>query len=380
MQVMTFQYHKSQGWSPQAFPDWDSDQTLVMVFGAPSYKHHLEPFYQLSHAFRTSHIIGCSTAGEIYDTAVSDETLSVAIVRFEHTRLRLISANCFSGSASYISGNSIAQQATSPDLRGLFVLSDGVTVNGSEMVSGINAVIPPSIVVTGGLAGDGIRFGETWVIKDGRPQSGFITAVGLYGDSIQMRHGSKGGWDTYGSQLKVTSSYGNRLYTLEDESALSMYKQYLGPLAAELPSSALLFPLAIRETPTSEKVVVRTILSIDENDDAMIFAGDIKRGQYVQFMKANFDHLIQGASQAAELLGDTRGVRGDQTLSVAISCIGRRLVLKERSGDELQATLDVLPDGVHQIGFYSYGEISPYASGHCDLHNQTMTLTTFSEQ
>ncbi len=377
---MTFQYNKTQGWSPPTFPDWDSDQTLILVFGAASYKHHMEPFYQLSHTFLTSHIIGCSTAGEIYDTSVLDETLSVAIIRFAHTRLRVISAECFSGTASYISGHSIAQMAASPDLRGLFVLSDGITVNGSEMVSGMNAVLPPSVVVTGGLAGDGPRFGETWVIKNGRPQSGFITAVALYGDAIQMRHGSKGGWDTFGPQMKVTSSYGNRLYTLEGESALDLYKQYLGPQAAELPSSALLFPLAIRDTPTSEKIVVRTILSIDENDEAMIFAGDIRKGQYVQFMRANFDHLIAGASEAATLLGDNTEMQGEQTLSVAISCIGRRLVLKERSGDELQATLDVLPDGVRQIGFYSYGEISPYAYGHCDLHNQTMTLTTFSEQ
>ena len=67
------------------------------------------------------------------------------------------------------------------------------------------------------------------------------------------------------------------------------------------------------------------------------------------------------------------------TLSVAISCVGRRLVLGERTDEELEATLEVLPKGTRQIGFYSYGEISPYASGYCDLHNQTMTLTTISE-
>ena len=126
--------------------------------------------------------------------------------------------------------------------------------------------------------------------------------------------------------------------------------------------------------------MVRTILSIDEQDEAMIFAGDIRKGQYIQFMRANFDHLIAGASVAAALVGHNHGEQGDDILSVAISCVGRRLVLKERTDDELKATLDVLPHGVRQIGFYSYGEISPYASGHCDLHNQTMTLTTFSER
>ena len=40
----------------------------------------------------------------------------------------------------------------------------------------------------------------------------------------------------------------------------------------------------------------------------------------------------------------------------------------------------MLPKGTKQIGFYSYGEISPYTTGSCDLHNQTMTLTTVTER
>lgn len=67
------------------------------------------------------------------------------------------------------------------------------------------------------------------------------------------------------------------------------------------------------------------------------------------------------------------------TLAVAISCVGRRLVLGERTEEETEAALDMLPQGSQQIGFYSYGEISPYSGGPCDLHNQTMTLTTLAE-
>ena len=232
MEVMTIQYNKMQGWS-QSFPDWDSDKTLVLIFGASSFRHVPEPFEQLSDAFHKACIIGCSTAGEIFDSTVSDDTLSVAIIRFANTHLKLMTVNCLSGTASYISGYSISQTAIAPDLRGLFILSDGLTVNGSELAAGMNIVLHPSVVVTGGLAGDGTRFGETWVIKDGKPQTGFITAVGFYGDSIQIRHGSKGGWDAYGPQIKVTGAYGNRLYSLEDKSALDLYKSYLGDQAAE---------------------------------------------------------------------------------------------------------------------------------------------------
>ncbi len=69
-----------------------------------------------------------------------------------------------------------------------------------------------------------------------------------------------------------------------------------------------------------------------------------------------------------------------EILCIAISCVGRRLVLGGRTEEETEATLEALPNGTQQVGFYSYGEISPYASGSCDLHNQTMTLTTISER
>jgi hypothetical protein len=70
---------------------------------------------------------------------------------------------------------------------------------------------------------------------------------------------------------------------------------------------------------------------------------------------------------------------GSDVLSIAISCVGRRLVLGERTEEELESALENLLPKTKQVGFYSYGEISPVASGTCELHNQTMTLTTFTE-
>jgi hypothetical protein len=128
-------------------------------------------------------------------------------------------------------------------------------------------------------------------------------------------------------------------------------------------------------------VLVRTILAVDEAAQSMTFAGDLPDGVLAQLMRANFDRLIQGASEAATLtLNDVKHTTiPSPTLSIAISCVGRRLVLGERAEEEIEATLDILPNGCSQVGFYSYGEISPYESGVCDLHNQTMTLTTITE-
>jgi hypothetical protein len=257
------------------------------------------------------------------------------------------------------------------------VLSDGLNVNGSDLIAGIDSGLPEGVVVTGGLAGDGIRFQKTWVLASGAMRDHAVTAAGFYGDRVRLGHGSMGGWDIFGPERRITRSEGNVLYELDGKAALPLYKNYLGALASGLPASGLLFPLSIRSGRDDQAPVVRTILSVSEEEQSLTFAGDLPEGWYAQLMSANFDRLIEGASQAAHQCSLDAG--GREALSIAISCVGRRLVLGERCEEELEATVDVLGTTTHQIGFYSYGELSPNATGRCDLHNQTMTLTTITE-
>lgn len=380
MRLTTFSYAPPKGWTVDSLPDMDSENTLAVVFGAPGYLKSPEKINQLVRRYPRSRVVGCSTAGEILGTSLSDGTLVVAVVAFEKTEVASAFAAVSRPEESFEAGARIAQQLNDASLRGVLVLSDGLKVNGSELVRGLNSVFNPGVVVTGGLAGDGDRFQLTWVIKDGQPRSGFITAVGFYGDHVRIGHGSKGGWDTFGPERRVTKSNGSVLYELDGKPALQLYKQYLGDLASGLPATALLFPLALRSDPSDENQVVRTVLGVDERAQSMTFAGDIPQGCLAQLMKASLDRLIDGASEAALMTRrNYQSEQHGQTLSLAISCVGRRLILGERAEDELEAALEVLPKGAEQIGFYSYGEISPYASGRCDLHNQTMTLTTINE-
>lgn len=378
MQLSTFSFKTGSGWSVGAFPALDSAQTLVMVFAAPEYMDAPAPIAELRAAYPQSCLIGCSTAGEIAGPLVSDASLSVAVLRFEHSRIRAVSAEIRHAADSRSAAQQLAGRLDKEGLRAVFVLSDGLNVNGSELVKGLNGALPPDVIVTGGLAGDGDRFRRTWVLCDGRAQSGIIIAVGLYGERLRIAHGSRGGWDTFGLERRVTRSCGNILYELDGKPALELYKEYLGERASGLPATGLLFPLSIRQGPDDAHQVVRTILGIDEANQALIFAGDIPQGYLAQLMRANFDRLVNGASTAADhARGDADG--DGPVLAVAISCVGRRLVLGERVEEETEVTLENLPSGAQQIGFYSYGEISPCASGSCDLHNQTMTLTTFAE-
>jgi hypothetical protein len=375
--VSTVAFRVASGWSAE-LPPWNSSSTLVLAFGAPAFVDEPAVWKELVDMYPDSVIAGCSTAGEIEGATVSDDSVAVAVALFEQTAVRSAHVEIESAAESMQAGRQLGRALLASDLRAVIVLSEGLGVNGTDLARGLNEVLGQKVIVTGGLAGDGDRFGSTWVLVDGEPRTRAIVAVGLYGDAVEVGYGFKGGWDIFGPERLVTRSDGNVLYELDSMPALDLYEQYLGDRASELPASGLLFPLALRE-PESEGQLVRTILAVDHDARSMTFAGDIPEGVFAQLMKANFDRLIEGAESAALAAGNLPVGEG-QVLSLAISCVGRRLVLGERIEEEVEATLGALPPGARQIGFYSYGELSPDGLGSCELHNQTMTLTTIGER
>lgn len=377
MKLETFTHAHGSGWSVATFPPLDSERTLVVVFGGSRYAKDRAALEELSRAYPSSTLVGCSSAGEIHGHEVTDDSLSVAVVRFDRTKLRVTSV-AVDGASSATPGEALGRALAAPDLRAVFVLSDGISVNGTALLQGIHRAVAEGVVVTGGLAGDGTRFEKTWVLSDREPVAGVITAVGLYGDAIQVTHGSRGGWDAFGPERIVTKSEGNVVYELDGEPALALYKTYLGERAAGLPATALLFPLALRTDTAEDKALVRTILAVDEATQSMTFAGDVPQEATVQLMRANFERLIEGAGVAGR---SAAAPESGASLAIAISCVGRRIVLGERSEEEVEAAVEGVPPGSKLVGFYSYGEISPFAPGQCGvLHNQTMTLTRIWEQ
>ena len=348
---------------------------LALCFGSKYLLQGNTVFDLLKNKFPSAHIITCSTAGEIYNTEVLDDTVSISTIEFEDTHIesRFIEIDDYKD--SFEAGAALLNKFPQENLSYLLVLSDGSKVNGSELVRGLNDISQHKILITGGLAGDGDGFNSTLVGLNEPPREGIITAIGFYGDRIMVNHGSQGGWEIFGPERFVSKSIGNQLFKIDEKNALETYKKYLGPDAEGLPSSALLFPLSVK-IPDAEQSVVRTILSIDEEKGSMTFAGDIPQGSYVRFMKANFDKLTSAASTAAI---QTQGKKPPK-LALLISCVGRKLILQSRIDEEVEAVDDVFDHKTLLTGFYSYGEISPFVTGsNCQLHNQTMTITTFDE-
>lgn len=371
------------GASPAAGPLGDL-AGLVLVFGAPEALAHQGALAELAALYPKAVLFGCSTAGEILGQRVFEGALTATAVRFNHTEVRSAWIGIGETTGSLDAGSRLARALDPQGLTHVIVLSDGVHINGSDLARGLAANLPAPVTLTGGLAGDGTRFSETFVLCEGKPRREAVAVLGLYSDRLSVGFGSLGGWDPFGPERLVTRSRGNVLFELDGRSALNLYKTYLGKHAEGLPATGLLFPLSLRFPDSIGagdvlKGVVRTILAVDEAEQSMTFAGDVPEGVYARFMKANLDRLLDG-SQTAALLS-LEGLDGAPELALLISCVGRKLVLKQRVEEEVEVVGEAFGGATALAGFYSYGEIAPFASGGPSvLHNQSMTITALREE
>jgi hypothetical protein len=362
--------------------DWDtsniqlSNAQLVLVFAGIDIIPNSHYYATLHAAYPKADIVLISTSGEIQGNEMFENSASATAIHFEKTPIRISKKENIAGQDAVQIGQQITSDLLADDLKHILVFSEGGHMNGDHLISGISQNLPKHIAVTGGLAGDSARFAKTKVGFNDTISENMVVAIGFYGDAMDVGYGSNDGWDLFGPLRLVTKSEENVLFDLDDTNALELYKKYLGDRANELPGAALLFPICILK-PDGTKLV-RTILSINEENQTMVFAGNVPVGSKVQFMMANFDRVIESASNAATKSQISENEYPDLTLMV--SCVGRKLVMQNRTEEEIEAVADTYNEESTFCGFYSNGEICPTTDGVNSLHNQTMTITTFKER
>ena len=349
------------------------DPQWLVVFAAPVWFADDQLFAELRRLMPQARISGCSTAGEISRDGVSDGSCVITAVRWQTEAPRVVTTEVASIEDSLAAGMRLGHALG--DAAAAVVFAPGVDINGSALVEGIAAALPPGTPIVGGLAGDGADFRKTYTLCTEGIRNRAVVAVGLP-RGVRVSHGSFGGWRPFGPARKVTQSNGSILHELDGEPALSVYKRYLGPHARDLPASGLLFPfemLTADQAPTGQ---IRTILGVDEATGSLLLAGDVEPRGYLRLMHADTTALVGGAATAAQAAAASGGRAG---LALLVSCIGRKLVMGSRVDEEVEAAAAVLGADV-VAGFYSYGEISPLSTGSsCRLLNQTMTITCFGE-
>ena len=379
MKIAQEHWTKEAGWKAVSAHGIRDRAQIVFVFGDTGRLKQAEPLKDVHGLFPQARVVGCSTAGEIVAGRVFDDSITATAVFFENTPLQFAQATVDGMGDSFAVGAQLADALSHDGLVHVFVLSDGLNVNGSALAKGLRSRLPADTAVTGGLAADQDRFHETVVLLDDLPQKSTVVAVGFYGDNLQIGYGSRGGWDSFGPDRAVTRAKANVVYELDGQPILQLYQKYLGELAGGLPATGLLFPLSLALADGGERLV-RTILAVNEAEGSMTFAGDVPEGCRARLMKANVERLLDGAAESARQARVTGA--GPPSLAMLISCVGRKLVLKQRVDEEVESVRDAFDGTTALTGFYSYGEICPVRpeNKQAELHNQTMTVTTFTER
>lgn len=350
---------------------------LVLVFGDRHLLESEDIYEEIKNFYPDGELVFGSTSGEILGINVFEKSITVTAIEFEHTTFEVFSENIKNFENVEALGAKISENLEKENLRHLFVVSDGSLINGSELIEGLESDINFKFSITGGLCGDGARFEKTLASYNDNPKQGEVIAIGLYGDSLEVTYGYDGGWTPFGPERTITKSEGNVLYEIDGLPALDLYKTYLGEKAKDLPEAALLYPLSVQENENSEPLV-RTILNIDEETNSMILAGDVPLHSTVQLMMSTTNDIAEGAQSAAQKAMELRTKKPE--LALLISCVGRRLVLDQRTEEEIEEVMDTVGEQTSIAGFYSYGEMAPFTGRNsCQLHNQTMTLTLLSE-
>jgi hypothetical protein len=353
--------------------------SLVLVFG--SVKRFGEAKLQsvLKARYPTAQIIGCSTSGEITAAGVFDDSLQITAILWEKTVQRVTHTKMSGMQNSFETAAGLAKQLKSDTLKAVLVYSDGLNVNGSELLEGFKSVLG-EVPVMGGMAGDGFGFSKTVQLFNETISDGLVIAVGLYGNSLIAATGVGRGWKPYGPPRKVTKSDKNVVLELDGKPALPLYKMYIGDHSSKgLPGSGLKFPFAVIEEGKRDIEKIRTLLAINTDTNSLTFAGNVAEGETVRFCQSTHDRLVEGAGDAAHLVADHAST--NQTgLAVCVSCVGRKGVMAEQVIDEVKLVQQILGTQTALTGFYSYGEFAPRPDTNDSvLHNQTMTIGYLSE-
>jgi hypothetical protein len=375
MQVTTMPWDRSSG----RFSLSEAiDPTFVLYFG-PNDVISADGFQSaLRMLAPKAHLLGCTTGTYICDAALRDDEALAVAVKLNQTQTRLVSADV-TVDTSRQTGMNLATALLQPDLVGVILLCDSLNVEGVELVEGMRSVLGVAIPISGGLASDGADFKRTMVGADGAPREKLVAALGFYGTALKMSQGCAHGWDNFGPPRRITKAVGPTLFELDGKPALDLYEHYLGDYAEHLPASALRFPLLVNDPEDPSRRVIRTVLNVDREARTLTFAAGIRQGWTARLMRGAFDNLSEGAAVAArEAHAGAAGA--SDGLALLVSCVGRRIVMGEHTGDEIEAVAGALPSRFQQIGFYSHGEISASPNdSSCGLHNQTMTIVTLEE-
>lgn len=373
-ETFTLTYRVGEGWSAP-FPDVDGENTLVLVFAASMTWHEQAPLEELRSAFPNSIIAGSGASETVHGGELLADVISVGITRFHSTEPVLAVAELAESSGSREAGRTIGRALEIPALKGILLFSKGLHVEATELVAGIQDILPAGIPIAGGLASDR-ELANCWVYAGGELRNDAVCAVGLVGERVELVCSSGGGWLPSSDRHLVTKAVDKRIYEIDGRPAYDVLSEQLARNIDENPWAIANETIALKLDGAD---LVRSILGSDAEDGYLEVAGDVPEGIEIQFMQSTIEEILDGVDEAAHGIRMKTVGLTDNALCVVIGCMGRVSILGDRTSEEVRSLRSSIGEGVSQVGMYSLGEILTTTCGHPQVHNLTMAVAVIRE-
>lgn len=183
MKIEQKKISNAKGWETLKNNSYDAAScNLVLAFGSTSIFEEAGTYKNIREYYPNAHIVMSSAAGEIYDTGVNDDIISLTAICFEKTKIKTAVVQINEMENSREAGNALAVALEPENLKNVLVISDGLKVNGDELIQGLQECLLEETIITGGLAGDGSAFKKTLVGLNEPPIEGRIVVIGFYGE------------------------------------------------------------------------------------------------------------------------------------------------------------------------------------------------------
>jgi len=340
---------------------------LVQVFVGYSDKNYiLDLIEDIKSALPTAKIIGATNDGSIMDTKVLHHKTLLCISVFKQTTIKTFFTHKTTKKCK-ATEKLLSQIKNKDEIKLIITFTDGLTINGEKYIKAFED-FESKIIIAGGLAGDNAEFIQTYVFTEKAFVENGCVLVAFYNKDLIVHSDYNFGWERIGKTLTITKANNNVVYTIDDIPAAKVYGKYLGSdIEKQLPATGIEFPLIIQKNDFS---IARAVIAKND-DDSLVFAGNLKTGDKVHFGFGNVETIMQNKTKIAQR------IQKYPIESIFVySCMARKRLLKKNIQDELAPLATLAP----LSGFFTYGELYHNSLTNTnELLNETMTIVAISE-
>lgn len=308
-------------------------------------------------------LAGESTAGEIIPEGPITHSCVVLLLAVEGLRCRV-----GLGRDVDVDPRRAGQQAAYAALHGFdgqeragcLLFGDGLMTTYAKVVRGIQEVLGTSALITGGLAGDDLRFQQTYQYANEVVATRAVVGA-VISRPLRIGVGIEHGFAPISKPRRITRAHANRLLELDGRPAASVYAEYLGTEALHrmqeegLTRQGIAYPFGI-QTEAPGEWLLRTVVACEEGG-GLACNSEIPEGGWLQLMIGSRELALDAAHRAAQQA--VRSLGRVVCVLVFDSVVRRKLLGAEHAALEIARIRDAVGPAVPLVGCYTYGEQAP---------------------